>query len=450
MKRFKYLLSLFYGLLATMANAQTIHLEFPAFAGKTYELVLFQGDKSIKAIEDTIPANGKVALVVPPQYAPYTGMCRWLITNSAEGGGLDMVIPGRGFSVKCLSAQPKIEDIVFEGYDVLHELDRLFTMQQNMLDKYETMSRATQLYDSKHPLYASFQKEKTAQVLGYTQFQQDLKKNTNYNARMLPIFNLVRGIPLQITDDNDERAKLVNEYITNELNFDHLYTSGHWTGIIHSWVQMHTQLFKSKDGFAKAFEQISRRISEPAKYTDFVGKVTFALNKAGSDDFVASITPTVVNSGKITAYEGATMQVYVKALIGSKAPNIVLPDSKLLKSHELASDNYKQTLLVFFASDCGHCETLLKNLQAQYNSLQNKHIRVIALAADTDESLFLKSKASFPWADTYCDLKGMSGLNFRAFAVPGTPTMVLLNKQGIITHKTSQLEDILMSQDTSN
>ena len=437
-------MSLCWGLLAAAAQAQTITLEFPAFAGKTFEWVLFQGDKTIKLYEnDTIPANGKMVLEVPQQYAPYSGMCRWLITNTAEGGGLDMAIPGQSFSVKCLSAKPNNDNIVFEGYDALHELNRLHALQQGIIEKYDAMSKATQLYDAKHPLFATLQKEKEAQVLAYTQFQQDLKKNPNYNAQILPIFNLVSGTPPQLTDDYNERAKLVNQYITHELNFDHLYTSGHWTGIIQSWVQMHAQLYQDKDGFVKAFNVVSNRISEPAKYTDFVGKVTYMLNKLGKDDFVEGIAPTVVNSGKITAYEGATMQVYVKALTGSKAPDIVLPNGKVWKSNEWATDKAEQTLVVFFASDCGHCEELLKTLQAQYKTLQDKHIRIIALAADTDEALFNKAKAAFPWQDTYCDLKGMSGVNFKAFAVPGTPTMVLVNKQGIITLRTSHLEEVL-------
>ncbi len=431
-------------LLCAATHAQTIQLEFPAFAGKTYELVLFQGDKTIKAIEDTIPADGKVVLEVPKQYAPYTGMCRWLITGTAKGGGLDMVIPGHGFKVTCLSAKPSNDNIIFEGYDALHELNRLHALQQGIIQKFETMSKAAKLYDAKHPLYASFQKEKEAQRLAYAQFQQDLKKNPNYNARMLPIFNLVSGTPPQLTDDYEQRAKLVNQYITDELNFDHLYTSGHWTGIIQSWVQMHAQMYQDKAGFVKAFNTVSSRITEPVRYTDFVGKVTYSLNQLGKDDFVEGITPTVVNSGKITSYEGKTMQVYVTALVGSKAPDIVLPDGKVLKSHELAADKTEQTLLVFFASDCGHCEEMIQTLKAQYKALQDRHIRIIALAADTDEALFNKAKSSFPWADTYCDLKGMSGVNFKTYAVPGTPTLVLINKSGVISKKTSSLTDIFI------
>lgn len=136
------------------------------------------------------------------------------------------------------------------------------------------MSKASQLYDAKHSLYKSFQKEKADQIKAFEAFHQDLKKNTNYNARFLPIVNLVSGISPKLTDDYNQRAQHVNTYIVEELNFDHLFTSGHWTGIIQSWVQMHAQMLDNKEAFAKDFITLSNRITDPIKYTDFVGRTT--------------------------------------------------------------------------------------------------------------------------------------------------------------------------------
>jgi len=78
--------------ISFVLNAQNITMEFPAFAGKTYDFVIFQGSKAEKVMQDTIPKNGKFVLKIPKKYAPYTGMCRWLFTNSEQGGGIDMAI----------------------------------------------------------------------------------------------------------------------------------------------------------------------------------------------------------------------------------------------------------------------------------------------------------------------------------------------------------------------
>lgn len=185
------------------------------------------------------------------------------------------------------------------------------------------MSKATKLYDNKHSLYASFQQEKEQQQLAYEQFQKDLKKSNNYNARFLPKVDLTNGVPPKLTDNYQDRANGVNQYITEELNYDYLYTSGHWTGIIKSWIQMHAQLFDNKENFIKDFAVISNHITDADKYTDFVGKASYYLLQFGKDDFIEGIAPIVVSSGRITSYKGKTMQVYIKAMIGSQALDLV-------------------------------------------------------------------------------------------------------------------------------
>jgi hypothetical protein len=100
------------------------------------------------------------------------------------------------------------------------ELNRLNRIQQAIIEKFETMSKATQLYDKSHPLYASFQQEKATQAIAYEQFQQDLTKNTNYYARLLPIVNLTKGIPHRLTDDYSQRALMFNEFITQKVSFE--------------------------------------------------------------------------------------------------------------------------------------------------------------------------------------------------------------------------------------
>lgn len=450
----KHIIGILLSLGLIPCYAQTIEMAFPAFAGKTYEFIIFQGDASIKAIEGTIPQNGLFQLVIPQEYAPYTGMCRWLITNTAEGGGLDMAISGHGFKVTCLSDKPDEGNIQWEGYDAVNELNRLYRLQKVIIDKYETMGNATKLYDSQHPLYAAFQKEKEVQANAYEQFYRDLKENNNYNARFLPIVNLVEGIPQKLTDDYEQRAKYVNEYITQELNFDHLYTSGHWTGIIQNWVEIHTQVLDDKEGFVRDFNIIGEGMGDPKKYTDFVGKATYYLTQLGKDDFIAAITPTVLNSGKITSYEGKTMQVYVKSMTGMQAPDLAITEhvgaladhnhkTVILKSRELATGQYDKTLLVFYQSGCGSCEALMQQLPQQYERLKSIGVRLITLSADENEQVFSNTASQYPWPDKYCDYQGMAGDNFKNYAIQGTPTLILLDKDGRIQQRSAHLDGVL-------
>lgn len=439
-------------LFSLACQAQTIVMEFPAFAGKTFDFVIFQGDKTIKIYEnDTIPPNGIISLVIPNEYAPYTGMCRWLITNTDEGGGLDMAVPGYGFIVTCLSQQPSINNIQWHGHDAMNELNRLYKEQQLIIDKFETISKATQLYGVKHPLHIPLNTEKKTLQTKYIAFRQALKKNSNHNARLLPILSLLYGIPHKLTDKNDEKAKFTNEYMVNELDYNDLYTSGHWTNIIQSWVQMHTQMTTNKDQFVKDFTSIHLRITDPKKYTDWVDKVTYSLTKYTKDEYIEAIAPIVINSGKVSSYEGKTMQIYITARIGSQAPDLEIPAPANLQSDKQPETTYIKTnqleslytLLVFYKSDCGPCEATIKELIQNYPLLKEKGFRVIAISADENETIFTNKASQFPWKDTYCDLKGAQGPNFTKYAILGTPTLYVLDSKGVIIDKPATVEQLI-------
>lgn len=450
MKIKKHLLVLAFLFTWPAINAQNITMEFPAFAGKTYDFIIFQGSKQETVMQDTIPANGKFTLKIPKKHAPYTGMCRWLITGTAEGGGLDMAIPGYDFSVSCLSDKPGNDNIRFQGFDAVNELNRLNTMQQIILDKFETMSKAALLYNEKDPLYVAFAKEKEVQAKAYEAFQQELKKNQNFNARFLPIVNLTKGIPHRLTDDYQQKAELFNEFITQKVSFEDLYVSGHWQGIIQSWVVLQVNVINDKNQFAKDFNLISDRLKNPVYYSDFVGKVTYYLTQYGKDEFIDAIAKTVLDSDKISEYVGV-MEVYRKSGVGMKAPDLEIIDhvgkmedhNHSTKKIATSALDSKYSLLVFYKSGCGPCEDILRGLQGNYQNLFGKGIKIITIAADTEELVYKNTAAQFPWKDKYCNFDGTSGSNFKNYGVIGTPTLFILDSKGIIIERIATIEQLL-------
>lgn len=441
-------------LFSANSFSQTIAMEFPAFAGKTYELVIFQGSKAEKVVKDTIPKNGKFKLTIPIEYAPYTGMCRWLLTNSEQGGGMDMAIPGHDFSISCKSDKPDNTNIIYSGFDAVNELNRLNSIQKNIIDKFETMSKLIRLYDRSHPLYWSFLREREAQAKAYEDFHVALKKNTNYNARFLPIVNLIHGYADCLSDDEKEKGQIFNDFFTQKMSIEDLYVSGHWEGIIQSWVVYQSNVVKDKDKFVKDFTAVSNRITDSKKYTDWVGKLTYYLTLYGKDDFITAIAPTVISSGKILSYEGKTMQVYVSALIGSQAPDLVITEhigkveehnhkNYIMKSSELAANGYQKTLVVFYQSGCGPCEELMQQLPQHYQKLKKKGYRIISISADEGQQVYINSSRDYPWTDKLCDFEGKKGINFKNYAVLATPTIYLIDNAGKIEKKMAHINDVL-------
>jgi thiol-disulfide isomerase/thioredoxin len=436
--------------IAINSFSQSVSMDFPAFAGKTYDFIIFQGSKNEKIIQDTIPANGKFTLTIPKKYAPYTGMSRWLITGTAQGGGLDMAIPGHNFSVTCLSDTPDTNNIVYTGFDAVNELNSLNTQQQQIIEKFAVVSKASVLYAENKKLYTIFNKEKIKQKEAFENFNKHLKSNPSFNARFLPIVNLIKGIPPHLTANEDEKAAIYNQFITKDLNFNDLYVSGHWTAIIRDWVGYQSNSVQDVAQFVKDFKLISARITNPTQYTDFVGKLTYYLTTYGKDNYVDAIANAVVGSGKVHTYVGS-MQVYIKATMGKQAPDIVIKENvgsekevnlvnTLLKTAALAS---KYSLLLFYQSGCGPCKQTIAALKDHYSNLVGKGIKIIALSADTDSQIFKDSAAAFPWKDTYCNLEGFNGVNFKNYAVTGTPTMFAIDSKGILLKKIATIEQLL-------
>lgn len=450
MKKLSLAILLFW---AVYAQTQTIQMEFPHFAGKTYDLILFQGDKQVKVIQDTIPAGGKFTMTIPKEYAPYTGMSRWLLTNSTEGGGLDMPISGKDFSVQCLVANPLNEaDFVYNGNSDVALLNKLFREQETIVNRFDAINAVLNTYEKSDQSYPLFQKEYSKQQKEFITFKQDVAKDNAYAAKVFNIFGFTMGIGTELQNAEEAKAGNIADYIANDLDFNLLYTSGHWTTIIASWVDIHTQVLKDKKAFATDFVKIEKK-TDAKLFTDFAGRVAYFLTQKGLDDYIAILAPIVNSSDKIMAFDGS-MNAYKINLIGSQAPDILLLEhvgdvndhnhrTNVMESKNFASGDYKKTLLIFYESGCGPCENLLQQLPGNDENLKKKGIKIIAISADTDEKTFKDKAKYFPWKDTFCDYEGKNGINFQNYGVVGTPTIFLIDQSGKVEAKMAGLDEIL-------
>lgn len=424
--------------------AQKISMNFPHFSGKSYDFVLFFGSET-KVLQGTIPDDGKFTLTVPAEYYPYTGMCRWLITGTLEGGGLDMIIPGKDFSVSCLSKQPNNDNILYEGNTQPDKLNMLYSRQQEIFARHDAMLQAIRAYPKTDKNYHLFEQEYHYQLKTFDSFQSDLNKEASYASEFLKITNITLGIGTRIEDSEEKKADNIRDYIVREMNWEILYNSGHWYSVINSWADIHTRVIKDKSKFAGDFISISQKISKEAIYADFAKRVAAILSEQGKDDWIDIIAPVVSTSGKIDKYEGA-LAAYKRIGVDLQAPDLIFrknlkgkEEDFTLKSTELTGKDYKKTLLVFYDSNCGHCSGLLKELRGKYNKLKSSGVRVITISSDMDKYTFETKSRDFPWKDVYCDYMGLKGMNFINYGITGTPSLVLLDHEGKIISRAAEL-----------
>lgn len=444
----KKLYQLFLYLFPLAAFSQSVNLYFPYLSGKTYDFIIFQGDHVIKASEGVIPENGKFTLTIPKEYIPYNGMSRWLITNSLEGGGLDMIISGHDFSVSCEAEKPNNQNIIYHNNTLVNELNHLHSRQQNIIARYNAVNQAVHAFDKTEANYIVFEKEKEQQIKDYQNFYNELEISPNYAKKILPIVNITQGLGKNLRDEGETNAKSIVSYITHDMDWKVLYTSGHWTTVISSWADIHSQIIQDLNQFLKDFKIITAKITDKVHYTDFVERIAHFLTQQGKDQYISMIAPEVILSGKVTEYKGS-LAAYVKGRIGTQAPDLSLEQGMQSgkKINKKITDFFEgkdsKLLMIFYESGCGHCEDLLKEIPQVYPSLVKKGIKIISISADRDQGIFNEKNKSFLWNEKFREDNGLAGENFRNYGVAGTPTLILVDRTGKIILRTAQLKDVI-------
>ncbi|MEE9429483.1 MAG: TlpA disulfide reductase family protein [Melioribacteraceae bacterium] len=131
---------------------------------------------------------------------------------------------------------------------------------------------------------------------------------------------------------------------------------------------------------------------------------------------------------------------------GSKAPNIIMP-SKDGKVIDLSKIKSQKVLLVFYASWCPHCKTLLPKL----NNLNtnSEELEIIAISLDNTKEDWLKFiNENCSELTNLNDQNGWDGTVASEYFIYATPSMFLLDREKKIIGKPTsydELKDLLDS-----
>ncbi|WP_407486116.1 alkyl hydroperoxide reductase [Elizabethkingia anophelis] len=262
---------------------------FPHFAGKTYDFIIFQGGQQRIVYQGTIPEDGKFTLSIPEENKPYKGMSRWLITGTKEGGGLDMFIPGRDFSVSCNEATPNNSNIIYANNDYNKELNNLHQKQESILSRYEVMNQALRVFSAEDKYYSFFKIEFQRQKEAYRDFQKKLNNRSDYISQFLQIVNITRGIGTELKESQGDKAESINSYIIHKLNWEYLYTSGHWNTIIDSWISIHIRVIKDIKRFVKDYKVIELKLKSEKLHYDFSERIKQNLTTDNKQDYLKEL-----------------------------------------------------------------------------------------------------------------------------------------------------------------
>ncbi len=127
---------------------------------------------------------------------------------------------------------------------------------------------------------------------------------------------------------------------------------------------------------------------------------------------------------------------------GHVAPNFSHTDM-IGNNFELHKYKSEYTLIMFWASWCGHCRHALPTVKTLYDEQPNKKVQVIAIALDSKEDEWKKflTDGDYSWINI-TDLKGWEGEIVKSYMVHSTPTFYLLDKNKKIVKKAKNISEL--------
>jgi len=266
--------------------------------------------------------------------------------------------------------------------------------------------------------------------------------------------DFTRGIADKIYDNPEDHTLYFNDFVTHNLDFNDLYTSGHWDQVLHHWLMMN---IRSNEGDAEVTKRLSTamgRMETDDILTAFAEKAVPLLVQKGKDDLLPPIKAYLEDHpGAMAKLSPATKSMLTSftILTGKKGPDLVFKaplrtqagavnQDIILETEKLDADF---TVLLFYKGDCPLCEDALIDLANKYQRLKEQKVRVIAVSGDKTEQGFEKKLTYHQWPDNYCDFTGMAGVNFKNYAVLGVPTLYLLDREGIVVKKSAMVDELV-------
>jgi thiol-disulfide isomerase/thioredoxin len=133
--------------------------------------------------------------------------------------------------------------------------------------------------------------------------------------------------------------------------------------------------------------------------------------------------------------------VLKKIMVGQPAPEIAISSSGDLQ--KLSDIKARYTLLLFWESDCPHCQKLTAELLEFYHENKSKDFEVVAMALDTSQVNWLNYIVAnnFDWLN-YALPKGWESDAVKAYNIIATPSMFLLDKDKKIIAKPSTVSEL--------
>ncbi len=365
-------------------------------------------------------------------------------------------------------------DFIYEGEDVELKTDansildslKVLKSESNKIyyefvklnKDYKTKTELLQLILARYPKedeYYQTTKEKLLQV------QEDYLNFVNVTAQLNPnsfVARYVKSAQLPVVDvaiPTDKQLTYLKTHALDNVNFndDGLIYSDAFSNKTIEYLTYYRNPQLPMGLLEKEFQAAIDTVLGKAKVNDIVYKhiVEYLLDgfkKFGFDNVINYIVENYVIKDELcldekleTALE-RRIQQSKNFKVGTIVPNIIVPDSSD-SMIELNIINSEKTLIIFYASWCPPCQSLLPQIYELYKNQKEKKFEVLAVSIDTSRIDWLKFvKANkLNWLNV-SDLKGWEGQAVLDYYIYATPTMFLVDKNMKLIGMPKNIEEV--------
>ena len=310
---------------------------------------------------------------------------------------------------------------------------------------YKTKTELLQLILARYPKdddYYQTTKEKLIQI------QEDYLNFVNVTSQANPksfIARYVRSAQLAVVDAEtpfEKQLVYLKTHALDNVNFydaDLIYSDAFTNKTIEYLTyyrnpQLPLELLEKE--FMSAVDSILNKAKvNSIVYQHVVEYLLDGFKKFGFDNVLNYIVENYVIKDdlcldqKLTAALDKRIEQSKRFKVGNAVPNIIVQEAKG-KTIELNKLAAEKTLIIFYASWCPHCKTLVPQVYKVYKEKREKKFEVMAISIDsskTDWQNFIKNEGLDEWMNV-CDLKGWEGKSAVDYFVYATPTMFLVDK----------------------
>jgi thiol-disulfide isomerase/thioredoxin len=351
------------------------------------------------------------------------------------------------------------ENNILDGIKIIKsESNKIYYEFVKLNKAYKTKTELLKLILTRYPKeddYYQNTKEKLNQV------QQDYLDFVNITAQTYPksfIARYIRSAQLPINDPEipaDKQLVYLKTHALDNVNFydDDLMYSDSFTSKAIEYLSLYRNPQLPIGLLEKEFESAIDTILSKAKvneivYTHIVEYLLDGFKKFGFDNVINYIVENYVIKDdlcldeKLTSTLERRIQQARNFKIGFTVPNIILPDSSG-SMIEMNKINSEKTLIIFYASWCPHCQTLLPQVYELYKNQDEKKLELFAVSIDSsrqDWQNFIETN-NLNWINV-SDLEGWDGQALLNYYIYATPTMFLVDKQLKLIAKPSSIEEL--------